>query len=121
MRRIRFGKYNAKPTVVDGRRFASQAEADYSVILNLLVSAGEASDLQYQPRIQLTKYVAYIPDFSYILKEDGKRWFLDVKGYETPEFNIKKRLWKQFGPGPLLIVQKCAAGFKTKEVVRPDA
>lgn len=52
-------KYGAKPTVVDGIRFASQKEARRYQELKLLVKAGEIGGLLLQP-----SYDLYVDDLS---------------------------------------------------------
>lgn len=134
----RFGKYNAKPTWFGGRRYASKAEAEYANILTILVANQIISDLVAQPVVKLTKYVSYHPDFRYVQKNDGecipiddisnlqsltKRVisaivYIDVKGFQTPEFKIKMNLWREFGPpGELRIVKKIGRKFVTVEVI----
>lgn len=103
---FRRGKFNAKPTMLDGRRFASKSEAGYYTQLKLLERCGEITNLTLQPRVKLTKYVTYVPDFSYSIPEDGIKLYVDVKGFQTPEFKIKKNLWREFGPANLLLVKR---------------
>lgn len=61
-------KYRAKPTVVDGFRFASQAEARRYKELLLLGQAGQVRNLELQPRFDLhvggvktATYIAELP------------------------------------------------------------
>ena len=50
---MRRHKYGAKPTIVDGIRFASKAEARRYGELKLLEKAGEIEDLELQPSFSL--------------------------------------------------------------------
>jgi hypothetical protein len=53
-----------------------------------------------------------------VVDQSGYRWVVDVKGMETPEFKLKKRLWKHYGPPmPLEIVKKSGSIWKTTEMV----
>jgi hypothetical protein len=67
-------KFNAKPTVVDGIRFASMKEARRYQELKLLEKAGQIRDLSLQPAFDLMvvtkqllthKVGEYVADFSY--------------------------------------------------------
>ena len=89
-------KYHAVPTAVDGYRFASQREARYYQNLKLLEKAGAIQDLELQPVFPLVvngvvigKYVA---DFRYVDCETGEVVTVDVKGFRTKEYKLKKRL-----------------------------
>jgi hypothetical protein len=85
-------KYRAIPTVVDGIRFSSKAEAKRYGELKLLERAGEISDLNRQQRYPLRAYEYedkdtqeighYVGDFEYL--EKGKWVVEDVKGFMTP-------------------------------------
>ena len=97
-------KYGAKPTVVDGIRFASLAEAKRYGELKLLEKAGEITDLVLQPRFVLTASNArypevggrsveigsYVADFAY-RDRDGSYIVEDVKGYRTDLYVWKKK------------------------------
>jgi hypothetical protein len=103
---MRRGKYNAKPTVVDGIRFASKAEAVRDAELKLLERAGQIADLKRQPKFDLVvngqKVCRYIGDWEYVeLGEHGRRRFRvveDRKGALTPAFKIKWALAKALHP-----------------------
>lgn len=86
----RRGKYNAQPTVVDGIRFDSKAEARYYEQLKLRVAAGEVLYFHRQVRIELPGGVRYVVDFQEF-HADGTTHYVDVKGVETPMFKTKKR------------------------------
>lgn len=100
-------KYNAKPTTVDGIRFASQKEARRYTELMLLASAGEISDLTLQPVFHLRcggipvlirskgypngRRAKYVADFSYI--DRAGSWIVeDTKGADTPVSRLKRAL-----------------------------
>lgn len=97
-------KYRNVPTVVDGVRFASKAEARRDAELALLERAGEIRGLQRQPRYKLIvhgeKICTYVPDWSYIEKHGGAELPVceDKKGKETPEFKLKFKLAKALFP-----------------------
>ncbi len=90
-------KYNAKPTIIDGVRFASRGEARRFEELRLLERGGLIANLTLQPRFPLLvegiKVGTYVGDFKY--EEDGKTIIEDFKGGEatkTPVYRLKARL-----------------------------
>lgn len=87
-------KYHAVPTVIDGIRFASKAEAKRYQFLALLQRAGNIRDLELQPRYPLHvngwKLGEYRADFRYVMK-DGTTVVEDVKGVLTPMYRWKKK------------------------------
>ena len=94
-------KYHNKKTTIDGITFDSKAEAKRYVELKLLLRAKKITNLQLQPKYELQpKYknnkgqtiraITYKADFSYI--ENGKKIVEDVKGVETKDFRLKKKL-----------------------------
>lgn len=100
-------KYGAVPTVVDGVRFASKAEAKRYGELKLLEKAGIIRGLKLQPAFSIlahgqmvaTKPVAsYRGDFGYELSytiNGVLHWrpvVEDVKGVKTPVYRLKKKL-----------------------------
>lgn len=92
--RIRRHKYGAIPTVIDGMRFASKAEATRYSELVTLQRAGVISSLECQPRYALAvngvKIGTYVADFRYTL--GGEQIVEDVKGVRTPVYRLKARL-----------------------------
>ena len=89
-------KYHAKPTVVDGIRFASQKEARRYQELRLLEKAGEVVALEIQSAFILSadglggKIGEYRADFTYY-DRNGDRVIEDVKGFKTPLYRWKKK------------------------------
>ena len=91
--------------------YASKAEANYAATLKVLEQAGKVRNIREQVRYELLpaapelgykRPLVYVLDFAY--EEDhgeafGKdRWrphTVDVKGYATKEYKIKKRLAHQ--------------------------
>lgn len=89
-------KYNAKRTEVDGISFASQKEARVYGELKLRVKAGEITDLKLQPVIKCAANGLHIcnykADFFYYDRRLGKLVYLDVKGFKTAIYKLKKKL-----------------------------
>ena len=88
-------KYNAKPTVVDGIRFMSKAEARRYGELKLLERAGHITELVLQPRYDLhvdgVKIGEYRGDFLYISLPSYELITEDVKGYDLPLGRWKRK------------------------------
>lgn len=94
-------KYSSAKTDIDGIRFDSKKEAEYYAELKLREKAGEISHLRLQPRYLLQeafkhddkqyREMEYVADFEYI--ENGKTVVVDVKGFRTAVYMIKKKLF----------------------------
>lgn len=108
-----WNKYSAKTTEIDGIRFASKREAIRYAELKLLLRAGQISGLKLQPRYPLCagdvpillrsgryrngRQLVYVADFEYV-DQAGVTVTEDAKGYETPEWKIKRALFEiQYG------------------------
>lgn len=95
-------KYRNTPTIVDGIRFQSKAEAKRWDELRMLEKAGEITDLKRQVAFPLYaegNYLVgnYVADFSYrklLAPPEPDYWQLvveDVKGVRTALFNWKAK------------------------------
>ena len=108
-------KYNATPTVYNGVRYASKAEAARAMELDLQITAGLIDFWIGQPIFRLgCAENVYRPDFLVVNYgavggAHSAIWAEDVKGMETAAFKKNKRLWKAYGPCPLRIIRggKC--------------
>jgi len=85
-------KYRNVKTEVDGITFDSKAEARRYSELKLLADANEILGFGLQPSFALPGGIRYKPDFI-VCGKDGTVWLEDVKGVETKEFKLKKKLW----------------------------
>jgi hypothetical protein len=95
-------KYANVHCEVDGQRFDSKAERDRWLQLRMLERAGEIRNLRRQvkyvliekqerPSGGIERECSYVADFVY-LRHAGQHVVEDVKGAETPEFRIKRKL-----------------------------
>lgn len=94
-------KYSSAKTDIDGIRFDSKKEAEFYAELKLRERAGEISHLRLQPRYLLQeafKYdgkqfreIEYVADFEYV--ENGITVVVDVKGFKTAVYMIKRKLF----------------------------
>lgn len=103
---VRRHKYHAKPTVIDGVRFASQKEARRYQELKILERAGKIQDLRLQPEyplhvvkiyrngwpIEIATVAKYIGDFEYTDCQTGEIITEDVKGMRTSVYALKRKL-----------------------------
>lgn len=106
-------KYGSKKTEIDGYTFDSQAEARYYEQLKWLLEHKEIKSFRLQPRYTLLesfkkngktfRKIEYIADFE-IHHIDGSIEVVDVKGFETPVFSIKRKLFEKAYPYKLSIV-----------------
>lgn len=93
-------KYNAQRTDVNGRTFASKAEADRYRVLHLCEQAGTIRHLVLQKRWPLVvneiQVGTYVSDFDYEERvgDDWRSVTEDVKGVKTPSFMLKAKLMK---------------------------
>lgn len=98
-----FHKFNAKPTVNDGIKFASRKESRYYNELKLRQANGDVLFFLRQTPIHLPGGVKYVADFQVFLS-DGSVEFVDVKGVETDIFKLKKKQVEELYPIELKIV-----------------
>lgn len=101
---IRFPKYRNKKVQHEGHSFASKLEAAVYQVLKLRQKAGEIDIIKHQDYVYLSQArIPYIVDFKIFDWKLGDFSWVEAKGFETPEWRIKKRLWSYYGPGPLEI------------------
>ena len=96
-------KYRAKPTTIDGIRFASQAEATRFMSLRMMEKAGLIRNLEPHPRFELFgasgEHVGwYTADSTYVVVATGEGVVEDVKSPATARntaYRLRKRLLRQ--------------------------
>jgi Protein of unknown function (DUF1064) len=106
-------KYNNKKVVVDGIKFDSKQESEYYLHLKELKAKGEILDFTLQPKFELQpkftkrgilfKAIDYKADF-HVWLPDGTDYVVDVKGFETADFKIKKKLFERKYPQELKLI-----------------
>lgn len=102
----RFGhKFKAKAVNDDGHRFPSTLEWKYFTHLKLLEKSGEIVFFLRQVPFHLPGGVKYVVDYQ-IFYRDGSIQFVDVKGVETSEFILKKKIVEDLYPVKIEIVKK---------------
>lgn len=114
-------KYGAKKTEVDGISFDSKLEARYYLHLKEKKRNGDIRHFTLQPSYllqeafkddtgQSIRKIEYIADFL-ITHNDGKVEVVDVKGMETSDFRIKKKMFLYKYPHLKLSVIKYVAKY----------
>jgi hypothetical protein len=101
----KFSKYRAKKVEIDNIKFDSEKEAKRYLQLKELQNNNKISNLRLQVKFELIpkqtdtnnkfKYhqISYIADFVYYNNETNEEVIEDVKGYKTPEYKLKKKLF----------------------------
>lgn len=120
-------KYNARKTVIDGITFDSKAEGEYYTLLKEKLVKKEISDFYPQPVFLLQeafekdgkkfRKIEYIADFL-IKHNDGATEVVDIKGFETADFKIKRKLFEKKYPYSLKLmkyVKKYGGWIETDE------
>ena len=97
-------KYFSKKVEVDGIKFDSKREANYYIKLKELENEGKIKDLELQKNYLLQekfklgnktrREITYRADFTYVTTEDDKLHVVDVKGYRTEVYRLKKKLFE---------------------------
>lgn len=97
-------KYFSKKVVIDGIKFDSKKEGQYYLTLKNAEKAGAIRDLELQKEYILQdkfkinnktrREIKYRADFTYVSTEDDKLHVVDVKGYKTDEYRLKKKLFE---------------------------
>lgn len=99
---MRFSKYGNKICFYCDIKFHSLKEKDHYIELFYMEKAKLISDIKLQPKFLLQdkfkkngktyRKIEYIADFTYI--EKGKLVVVDCKGFLTPEYKLKKKLFE---------------------------
>lgn len=114
-------KYGARRLQThDGRSFASKLESSLYDQLKLREKAGEIRDLECQVKVYLTDAeIGMIPDFRFFEIKTNSLVYAEAKGFQTPEYRIKRKLWKFYGPGKLEVWGGSYKSLKLVEVICP--
>ena len=97
-------KYHNKKVEYDGYTFDSIREKNYYIKLKLLEKAGKIKELELQKEFELqpsfklnnktSRKITYRADFTYKTTEDDKLHVIDVKGFKTDVYKLKKKLFE---------------------------
>jgi hypothetical protein len=94
-------KYKNVSTTMDGRRFSSLREAAHYQDLLLAQRSGDCLFHLWQVPFHLPGGVRYVVDFVEFWK-DGTTRFVDVKGYKTEVYKVKKKMVEAIYPIKIL-------------------
>lgn len=106
LKRYKKNKFGAKPTKIDGHRFASKAESKRYLQLKNKELIGEIKDVILQPKFELQpkfkkngtahRAITYIADFQYTIVKTKELVIEDVKSpvTATPLYKLKKKLFE---------------------------
>lgn len=118
-------KYGAKKVTIDGITFDSKAEGRYYEHLQKLKKSGLVEDFKMQKAFTLldrfahpqtgriVRAITYKADFE-VIYTDGRIEVVDIKGFLTPEFKIKAKMFMFRYQIPLVLLKWSA---KDKEFV----
>lgn len=90
-------KYHNKSTVYNGTYYHSKFEAGYAANLDWLVKSKEIKSWERQVKLDLRVNGQHITNYyiDFVVHHfDGSREFVECKGYETGEWQIKWRLFE---------------------------
>ena len=97
-------KYHNKKVEYDGYTFDSIREKNYYIKLKLLEKAGKIKELELQKEFELqpsyklnnktSRKITYRADFTFKTTEDDKLHVVDVKGFRTDVYRLKKKLFE---------------------------
>ena len=100
---VKQNKYKNKSVEYHGIKFDSKKEMAYYIKLELLEQKGIIKDLELQKSFELQpsfkingktyRKITYKADFSYISVEDNKLHVIDVKGFKTEVYKLKKKMF----------------------------
>lgn len=111
--------FQRKPTKLAGRSFDSKGEAHcYSFLMNL-ERAGEIREIETQQTIDLVAQIRLKVDYVFFDVQLNETVYGEYKGFETPEWLLKKKLWRVFGPGRLRIFSGTYPRYHIEEII-PD-
>lgn len=100
---VKQNKYKNKKVEYHGIKFDSNKEMAYYIKLEILEQKGKIKDLELQKVYELQpsfkingktyQKITYKADFSYISVEDNKLHVIDVKGFKTEIYKLKKKMF----------------------------
>lgn len=86
-------KYGANKVEIDGIKFDSQKEADYYSELKLRLTTKNIKGFCRQAEFVLANNTRYKADFV-VFNNDGTSEIIDVKGFKTDVYKLKKKLFE---------------------------
>ena len=94
-------KYNANFRYYNNVKYDSQIEARYAQQLDFMLLAKQIKKVERQVRVTIKvkgcKICDMIVDFR-VTRNDGVKEYHEVKGYPTPEWRLKRKLFEAVYP-----------------------
>lgn len=120
----RRGKYNARRTEYGGRKYDSMHEAAVAYELDMMLRAGEITEVRPQVTFDLNVHGHHVTrhrvDFLVTLK-NGSQKVVEAKGMPTPEWSIKRELFIALYPNiPYEVVTQKARWYAKKKRAGAD-
>jgi len=104
-------KYKAIRSEKYGRKWSSKAELDYFETIKDVYET-----IEFQPKIYLSAAkILYVCDF--LVYEEGRKIYLEVKGVELGTWRLKKKLYKAYCKDELRIIKRSGKKFKVTEII----
>ena len=101
---VKENKYKNKQTMYKGIKFDSIKEKEHYMLLEYYQKNGRIKDLKRQvpfeliPKFEINgitrRKMTYKADFTYITTNDDKLHVVDVKGFKTDVYKLKKKLFE---------------------------
>lgn len=101
---FRYGKYNNRKVTYDNHKFDSKKECEYYLHLKDLLKEKAIINLELQKEFILQdkfkinnktiRKISYIADFSFVTTKDNKLHVVDIKGFKTDVYKLKKKLFE---------------------------
>ena len=116
-----YNKYGRERVSHSGYSFASKLEAAVFDILKWREKAKEIGNIRCQAQVSLSRAkIIYKPDFFCTDLKTGWDFYVEAKGYQTPEWRLKRRLWIAYGPATLEIWGGTHTRPRLIEVLEPN-
>ena len=98
-------KYFSRKVILDGHKFDSKKESEYYLYLKSELEKGNIYDLELQKEYILQesfkignktrRKITYKADFTYKTSKDDKLHVIDIKGFKTEVYRLKKKLFEK--------------------------
>ena len=94
-------------TAYEGVIYASKSEANYARHLDVLIGLKRIKSWEGQVRVSLVvegvKICTMVPDFL-VQHRDGSQEYIEVKGFATPVYKLKRKLFEALFPNAIYTV-----------------
>lgn len=123
------GRYVTYKPIINGIQFDSALEAQYFIYLLEMQDLGHITEFKRQETFELqpkfiignkkVRPISYVADFV-ITWSDGTVSVIDVKGKETPEFKLKRKLFEYKFRMQISCIQLYNGKWTTLEEIKKD-